>query len=88
MPLGLIARWFSPCFYVFGEKRIRRAHQLGSSSYDTITPIVFVNYLCTYDLYVPVHNAFDAGSIHYLGKWEEVAPWKSRDFGSCEMASS
>jgi hypothetical protein len=35
-------------------------------------------YLCTYDgLYGPVQNAFDAGSIHYLGKWEGVGPWKS-----------
>ncbi len=34
-----------------------------------------------YDLYVPVRNAFDAGSIHYLGKWEGVGPWKSRVFG-------
>jgi hypothetical protein len=24
--------------------------------------------LCTYDLYGPVRNAFDAGSIHYEGK--------------------
>jgi hypothetical protein len=23
---------------------------------------------------------FDAGSIHYLGKWEGVGPWKSRVF--------
>jgi hypothetical protein len=28
------------------------------------------NYLCTYDLYRPVRNAFDAGSILYKGKWE------------------
>jgi hypothetical protein len=28
------------------------------------------SYLWTYDLYSPVHNAFDAGSIHYEGKWE------------------
>ncbi len=36
------------------------------------------SYLCTYDLNGPVHNAFDAGSIHYEGKWEGVGPWKSR----------
>jgi hypothetical protein len=36
----------------------------------------------------PVRNAFDAGSIHYLGKWEAVGPWKSRVFWPCEMASS
>jgi hypothetical protein len=33
-----------------------------------------INYLCTYDLYDPVCNAFDTGSIHYLGKWEGVGP--------------
>ncbi len=38
------------------------------------------HYLCTYDLYSPVQTAFDAGSIHYLGKWEEVGPRKSRVF--------
>ncbi len=27
-----------------------------------------------------VCNAFDAGSIHCLGKWERVEPWKSRVF--------
>ncbi len=45
-----------------------------------------LSFLCTYDLYGPVHNAFDAGSIHYEGKWEVVGPWKSRLFGPCEMA--
>ncbi len=35
------------------------------------------HYLCTYDLYGPVRNAFDAGSILYEGKWEGVGPWKS-----------
>jgi hypothetical protein len=37
--------------------------------------------LCTYDLYGPVHNAFDAGSIYYLGKWEGVGPWNLNFFG-------
>jgi hypothetical protein len=40
----------------------------------------YINYLCTYDLYGLVRNVFDAGSIHYLGKWEGVGPWKSRVF--------
>jgi hypothetical protein len=38
------------------------------------------SYLCTYGLYGSVRNAFDAGSIHYEGKWEGVGPWKSRLF--------
>ncbi len=41
---------------------------------------VIINYLCTYELYGPVRNAFDAGTIDYLGKWEGVGPWKSRVF--------
>jgi hypothetical protein len=43
----------------------------------------FITYLCTYDLYGPVRNAFDAGSIHNEGKWKGgggVEPWKSRLF--------
>jgi hypothetical protein len=31
-------------------------------------------------IYSPVRNAFDAGNIHYEGKWEGVGPWKSRLF--------
>jgi hypothetical protein len=27
-----------------------------------------IKYLCSYDLYGPVRNAFDAGSIHYESK--------------------
>ncbi len=27
-----------------------------------------------------VGNAFDAGSIHYEGKWEGIGPWKTRVF--------
>jgi hypothetical protein len=42
--------------------------------------LTYINYsyLCTYDLYDPVRNAFDAA--HYEGKWEGVGPWKSRVF--------
>ncbi len=31
------------------------------------------SYNGTYDLYGPVSNAFDAGSIHHEGKWEGVS---------------
>ena len=37
-----------------------------------MVPRDFISYLCTYDLYGPVRNAFDAGSIHYEGKWEGI----------------
>ncbi len=44
------------------------------------------NYLCTYDLYGPMRNAFDAGSIHYFGKWE--GGWALEIEFFCEMATS
>ncbi len=34
-----------------------------------------INYLCTYALYGPVRNAFDAGSIHYLGNGQVGGGW-------------
>jgi hypothetical protein len=34
-------------------------------------------HICTYDLYGPVRNVFDGGSIHYLGKWEGDGLWIS-----------
>ncbi len=37
-------------------------------------------FIYTYDVYSSVRNAFDTGSIHYMGKWEGVGPWKSRLF--------
>jgi hypothetical protein len=41
--------------------------------------VVIINsYLCTHGLNGTVCNAFDAGSIHYEGKLEEVGPWKSK----------
>ncbi len=30
-------------------------------------------------------NAFDAGSIHYEGRWEGVGPWNWDFFEPCEM---
>jgi hypothetical protein len=42
---------------------------------ETTRGLLYINHLCTYDLYGPVRNAFDAGSIHYEGKWEGVGPW-------------
>jgi hypothetical protein len=31
--------------------------------------------IATYDLYGHMHNAFDAGDIHYKGKGKGVGPW-------------
>jgi len=43
------------------------------------------SYLCTYNSYVPERNAFDAGSIHYMGwgKWEGVGPPTCTSNGCC-----
>ena len=52
------------------------------------TPGVFLtpnnNYLCTYDLYSPVHNVLDACISITWGKWEGVGPWNSRVFWALE----
>jgi hypothetical protein len=42
-----------------------------------------INYLCTYDLYGPVCNCFDAGK---LGYWKECP--ENQEFLGPEMASS
>jgi hypothetical protein len=35
-----------------------------------------------------VRNAFDAGSINYLGKWEGVGHWKSRFYKKFKITHS
>jgi hypothetical protein len=39
-------------------------------------------------IYTARKKSFGCGKLHYEGKWEGVAPWKSRLLGPCEMASS
>jgi hypothetical protein len=39
-----------------------------------------VKYLCTYDLYSPVHNVLDACTSITLGEVGGVGPWNSRAF--------
>jgi hypothetical protein len=60
---------FSLSFYSLYSKNMMLAYRKGNNSY---------LYTYIYDLYGPVRNAFDAGSIHYEGKWEGAGPWKSR----------
>ncbi len=45
-----------------------------------VEALVQNSYLWTCDLYGSVCVAFDAGSIHWRGKWKGVGPWKSRLF--------
>ncbi len=40
----------------------------------------YFSYLCTYDFYGPVRNAFDSGSTNYEGKWEGVGLWEIETF--------
>jgi hypothetical protein len=53
-----------------------------------VSPRLKNNYLCTYNLYGPVRNAFDAGSIRYMGKWEGVGAGYREFFGPCDLAST
>jgi hypothetical protein len=48
--------------------------------------VVFTTYLCTYDLYSPVHNVLDACISSTSGR--ELGPGIPEFFGPCEMASS
>ncbi len=45
-----------------------------------------INYLCTYDLYSPVHNVLDASITRRSGRG--LGPGIREFFGPCEMASS
>jgi hypothetical protein len=45
-----------------------------------------IKYLCTYDLYGPVRNVFDAAT--YITWGSGLGPGNGEFFGPCEMASS
>ncbi len=46
------------------------------------------NYLCTYDLYSPVHNVLDACISIIRASGRGLGPGIREFFGPCEMASS
>jgi hypothetical protein len=46
------------------------------------------NYLCTYDLYSPVHNVWDACISITRGSGRWLGPGIQEFFGPCEMALS
>jgi len=46
------------------------------------------NYLCTCDLYTPVHNVLEAWIYITWGSWRGLGPGIPEFFGPCEMASS
>jgi hypothetical protein len=46
------------------------------------------NYLCTYDLYGPLRNVFDAGRYIMLASGRGLGPGIGEFFGPCEMTSS
>jgi hypothetical protein len=48
----------------------------------------FNNYLCTYDLYSPVHNVLDACISITRASGRGLGPGIREFFGPCEMASS
>ncbi len=45
------------------------------------------NYLCTYDLYSPMHNVLDAFISITRGSGKGLGPGIREFFGPCEMAS-
>ncbi len=49
---------------------------------------IYNSYLRTYDLYVPVCNAFDAGKSITRASGRGLGPGNQDFFGPCEMASS
>jgi hypothetical protein len=47
-----------------------------------------INYLCTYDLYSPVHNVLDACISITWGSGRGLGPGIPEFFGPCEMGTS
>jgi hypothetical protein len=47
-----------------------------------------ISYFWAYDLYGPVHNAFDAGIFITRASWRGLGPGNRDSFGPCEMALS
>ncbi len=50
--------------------------------------LLYINYLCTYDLYSPVHNVLDAGISIMRGSRRGLGPGILEFFGPCEMVTS
>ena len=48
----------------------------------------YYNYLCTCDLYTPVHNVLEAWIYITWGSWRGLGPRIPEFFGPCEMTSS
>jgi hypothetical protein len=63
--------------------RPARLHRLAES-----IPGPLNNYLCTCDLYTPVHNALEAWIYITWGSWRGLDPGIPEFFGPGEMASS
>jgi hypothetical protein len=61
MYIQVLLTFYLPVQYVF----IRFVYYL---NHLTTKTQVKISYLFTYELYGPVRNAFDVGSIHYEGK--------------------
>ncbi len=59
----------------------------GINSLESI-PGLHNNYLCTCDLYTPVHNDLEAWIYITWGSWRGLGPGIPEFFGPCEMASS
>ncbi len=60
--------------------QFKRSHHLPHGHRKVLPDHVTMAIYALWFIRGPVHNAFDASSIHYEGKWEGVGPWKSRLF--------
>ncbi len=68
------------CTHLEIESSLRLRLQDGGSGY--------FNYLCTYDLYSPVHNVLDSCISIPRGIGRGLGPGILEFFGPCEMALS
>ncbi len=63
---------------------VEQEHRIASTKQETNQN----NYFCTYDLYGPVHNFFDAGRYITWASGKGLGPGNGEFFGPGEMASS
>jgi hypothetical protein len=69
---------------VLSSCSVEQEHRIASTKQETNQN----NYFCTYDLYGPVHNLFDAGRYITWASGMGLGPGNGEYFGPGEMASS
>ncbi len=72
----------------FGSDRIRIRRSFLIKDSPDQDPGGHFNYLCTYDLYSPVHNVLDVCISITWGSGRGLGPGIPEFFGHCEMGTS